>query len=266
MVYHKRSQPRWAVKAPAEIGKTYKNEFKQPGMRRTYSEETILSETSKLSGNSSGDESWSAMYDNAGGAGPSPSAESGRTKLSNTANLFIPHQPVQDSGEQRTRLSSGASMFVPGQLCSQQVVPGFNAQTQPVPMFMPQMVPMDQAMPYMATWPYCDSYMVLENSSWGICPFAVPAIPGAPPESVADECADLPPEPLETVKAEAPGREAQGSYAACRVEKDCKEFGDGRPKDPQFVGSPKSPSNASGRKRWADLSDDDDGSDDPWLQ
>lgn len=244
MVHHKRNQSRWA---PKETNKTYNSEFTKAGIRRTYSEETDLSETSRYSSNSSGDESWSDM---------SPTYQ-GKTKLSGEAAIFVPQQPVQGSGEQRTRLSSGASAFVPGQMMSQQVAPAYTTQMSPSPangpfMLMPQMMPMDQAqmmpldqanvMPHMA--PYYNGYMAQEGCYFGQpsgeCPIAMPVILGTTCE---------PPLPFEAPQActEAPIAPAEQPTHFTSKPNPC---------------TPKA--NASGKSRWADLEDDDE-TEDPWL-
>jgi len=243
MVYHKRTQSRWAAKASAGTNNTYDREFAKPGLHRTYSQDTDLSETGKYSSSSSGDESWSEM--------PSPAA--GTTKLSGEAELFVPQQATQVPGKQRTRLSSGASAFVPGQMASQQMAPAFTAPMPPTPangavIVMPQMMPMDQAnvMPYMAS-----CYMAPDGCYYmaadGMCPVAMPVILGAtpppPPSGVPEAFMEATKEPDPPMQPEKPSAL----------------------KDPQFTGSPKAAPNASGKSRWADLNDDDD-ADDPWLQ
>jgi len=238
MVHQKRlrNQSMWtAVKAPAETNNTYDSEPKKTGMRRTYSEDTDLSETGKVSSNSSGDESWSDA-----------SPCSGKTKLSGGAGLFVPQQSMQGPGEQRTKLSSGASVFVPGQMASQQAPPAYNPQTsQAPPMFMPQMMPMDQGMPYMAPCYYMAAdgcYYMVQDASM-MCPIGMPMMSGA-----AMPLAPLAPqEPTEDPMAE-PAKEIIKPSTV---------------KDPNFIG--KAAANASGKSRWADLDDDDD-ADDPWLQ
>eukprot|EP00746_Dinoflagellata_sp_MGD_P164909 gnl/MRDRNA2_/MRDRNA2_93859_c0_seq1.p1 gnl/MRDRNA2_/MRDRNA2_93859_c0~~gnl/MRDRNA2_/MRDRNA2_93859_c0_seq1.p1 ORF type:complete len:235 (-),score=50.49 gnl/MRDRNA2_/MRDRNA2_93859_c0_seq1:168-872(-) len=234
MVQHKRTQSRWAAKASPGTNNTYSaKEFAKPGLQRTYSQDTDLSDTGNYSHSSSGDESWSEIPSLAN------SPAGGTTKLSGEAELFVPQQPTQVPGKQRTRLSSGASVFVPGQMASQQMAP---MPMQPTPAFigMPQMMPMDQAnvMPYMSPYymgPDGCYYMAVD----GVCPVAMPVISGTaplPPSSGAPEASKEPAPPL-------PLRE-------CSVLKDP---------------SPKAAPNASGKSRWADLNDDDD-ADDPWLQ
>lgn len=231
MVHPKRTQSRWSVKAPAASNNACDSELTKPGMRRSYSEDTDLSETGKISGNSSGDESWSGMSD----------STPAKSKLSGEAGLFIPQQPVQPPlSEQRTRLSSAASVFVPGQMQSQQAAPAFAPQT---PVFMPQMMPVESyASPCFYMAPDGSTWGMPDGSAWGMCPVAMPVISGAPPPvvdtAIPDEESKMPMEPKIEGKTEA--------------------FG------PQSVGSPKPASNASGKTRWADL-DDDDESDNPWL-
>lgn len=240
MVHHKRTQSRWSVKAPAASNNAYDSELTKPGMRRSYSEDTDLSETGKISGNSSGDESWSGMSDST----PTPA----KSKLSGEAGLFIPQQPVQPpSSEQRTRLSSAASVFVPGQMQSQQVAPTYAPQMPQTPVFMPQMM---ESMPYASP---C-FYMAPDGSTWGMCPVAMPVISGAPPPVdvvIPDESSKMPKEPESEAKAESLSPQSVGKP---------------KPAAPKCaLNNPNSPaSNASGKTRWADL-DDEDESDDPWL-
>lgn len=241
MVHYKRTQSRWAVKAPAETDNMYDSEPKKRGICRMDSEETDLSETGNFSSNSSGDESWS---DN------SPS--SSKTKLKCEAGLFVPKQPMHGSGEQRTKLSSGASVFVPGQMVSQQVPPTFSAQMPHAPnMFVPQMMPMDHAMPYMAAYCYMPSdgcYYMVPDASTGIgCPVAMPVIPGASPPCVPFEA------PL-----------AKESGARPAMERAKEHVKPSTIKDPQFTG--KEAASPTGKSRWADLDDDDYEEDNPWLQ
>jgi len=235
MVHHTRTQSWWTVKNPQENNNTYDNERDKLGLRRTYSEETDLSESGKFSGTSSGDESWSDM---------SPS--SGKTKLSREAGLFVPQQPVQASGEQqpqRTKLSSNASVFVPGQMASQ-MAPNFTPQLpQTSPLFMPQMMPMDQGMPCMAPCYYMAPaapdgcyYNVMVPDGSMMCPVAMPVISGESQPPAALEAS--------TVKTEE------------HVMKAGKMPLNERRKDSLVEPS---------KKRWADLEDDDD-SEDPWLQ
>jgi len=208
-------------------------------MRRTYSEETDLSDTGKFCGSSSGDESWSGMSDS-GSVPTTKPVEHSRTKLSGEAGLFVPQQQVQPSSEQRTRLSSGASVFVPGQMTSQQMPPSFAPQMTQTPVFMPQMMPMDTSMQYMAP---C-YYMMSDGPTWGMCPVAMPVTSGADPQFMPSE---LTPDETSNVPAEAVEPATPKIVAM---------------KSPQF-GSPKSLISPS-KSRWADL-DDDDESDDPWL-
>lgn len=230
MVHHNRTRTQswWSVKNPHESNNTYDNEAKKPGMRRTYSEETNLSESKFSSNYSSGDESWSDS-----------SPTSGKTKLSGEAGLFVPQQPKQGSGE-RTKLSSGASVFVPGQMASQ-MTPNFAPHLpQASPMFMPQMVPMDQGMPCVAPCYYMapDGCYYMAPDGCMMCPVAMhPAPSGAAPP--------LAPLPLEApmVPAEEPVEELKKPATPVATIKDSKPKG----------------------KAWADLMDDDD-EEDPWLQ
>lgn len=250
MVHHKRTQSRWAAKATEGTNNTYDKEFAKPGLQRTYSQDTDLSDTGKYSSSSSGDESWSSS--------PANSPAAATTKLSGEAELFVPQQPKQVPGKQRTRLSSGASVFVPGQMASQQMAPAFAAPMQPTPangavIVMPQMMPMDQAnvmpmdqanvMPYMAP-----CYMAPDGCYYmadGMCPVAMPVILGPAPLPAPT---GVPGAFIEATKEPDPPMQL---------------------KDDQFNGSPKAASSvspkASGKSRWADLNDDDD-ADDPWLQ
>lgn len=236
MVHHKHNQSRWAAKASVGTNNTCDSEFAKSGIRRTYSQDTDLSETGKYSSSSSGDESWSEMP-----SLPSTPA-AGKTKLSGEAELFVPQQSTQGPGEGRTRLSSGASVFVPGQMAPPQMAPAF---TTPMP--PPQMMPMDQSnimpyMPYMMAPDGC-YYVAAE----GVCPVAMPVILGAAPLLAPS---GVPEAFTETIKE--PALPMQPEKPATM-------------KDPQFTGSPKAAANASGKSRWADLNDDDD-ADDPWLQ
>jgi hypothetical protein len=252
MVYPKRNQPRWAAKASVGMNNTYDTEVVKPGMRRTYSEDTNLSETGKWSSSSSasGDESWSEM------SSPPMTPAAGKTKLSGEAELFVPQQSAQGPGEQRTRLSSGASVFVPGQMASQQAGPAFSTPMPPMPqasangavMMMPQMTPMDQGnvMPFMA--PY---YMAPDGCYYvaadGVCPVTMPVILGsAPPQAPFG----MPESYTEAIKEPEQPSMTQETPSM---------------KNAPFIGNQKSPSNASGKSRWADLDDDDD-TDNPWLQ
>jgi len=233
---YKRNQSRWSVKAPQETSNAHGSEFTdnklgKPGMRRTYSGETDLSEAGlshARSGSSSGDESWSGMSDSGSVPATKP-VEHSRTKLSGEAGIFVPQQQAQPSPEpQRTRLSSGASVFVPGQMSSQ------------APMFMPQMMPMDTSMQYMAP---C-FYATPDGPSWGMCPVAMPVISGTVPQLVPseltlDEASNVPAEPQKAMEPEDPVS------------------------SPKLTGSPK-PLVSPSKSRWADLDDDDD-ADDPWL-
>jgi len=235
MVQHKRTQSRWAVKAPAETNNSYDSELKKPILRRSYSEETDLSEAGKQSGHSSGDESWSDS-----------SVQGAKTKLSGEAGLFVPQQATQSSAEQRTRLWSGASVFVPGQMPSQQMTPTFApdqmtiGQQMPV-MFMPQMMPMEaQCMPYMAPCYYMAPDGCYYMATDGMCPATMPVISGAAP------CVEAAKQPPVAVFKKEPAKETVKPSTI---------------KDPKFTGSPAS----SPKSRWADL-DDDDEAEDPWLQ
>lgn len=239
MVYHKRTQSRWAANTSLGTNNTYDSEFAKPGIHRTYSEETDLSETGKYSSSSSGDESWSEMSSLPG------TPAMGATKLSREAELFVPQQPAQVPGKQRTRLSSGASVFVPGQMPSQQMTPAFTTPMPPTPangtvILVPQMMPMDQAnvMPYMAPCYMAPDGCYYPVGADSVCPVAMPVILGAAP---------LPPSGV--MEPDPPMQPEEPSVM----------------KDPHFIDSQKAAPNASGKSRWADLNDDDD-ADDPWLQ
>jgi len=244
MVHHKRTPSRWAAKASVGTNNTCDSEFAKSGIRRTYSQDTDLSETGKYSSSSSGDESWSETISLPG----SPAA--GKTKLSGQAEIFVPQQPMQSPGEHRTRLSSGASVFVPGQMTSSQMAPAFTPMPPtPADGYMPQMMPMDQAniMPNMSPMPYIMPDGCYYVAADGMCPVAMPVILGAAPL--------LPPSGVPEVPTEAkmePELPMQPKKPVMM-------------KDPQFTGVPKPAANASGKSRWADLDDDDD-ADDPWLR
>lgn len=254
MVYHKRTQSRWAAKASVGMNNTHDREFVKPGIRRTYSEDTNLSETGKWSSSSSasGDESWSEL------SSPEASPVAGRkTKLSGEAELFVPQQSTQGPGEQRTRLSSGASVFVPGQMASQQVAPAFSAPMGQMPqapvngavMLMPQMAPMDQAnvMQFMAPCYMAPDGCYYVAAADGVCPVTMPVILGGIPQ------------PAPFGMPEASTEAIQEPERPMQLEKPSTM------KDAPCIGNQKTAANTSGKSRWADLDDDDD-LDNPWLQ
>merc|ERR1719161_2694977 len=91
---------------------------------------------------------------------------------------------------------------------------------------MPHMMPMEQAMPYMTP---C-YYMASDGSSWGMCPVAMPVIPGADPPVVPHVAPNMPTDAEKAMTPETPKKDPV--------------------KDPQIVGCLKATSPSSG-KRWA---------------
>jgi len=256
------------------------NEVKKP-IQRSMSEDTCLSEAGRVSGNSSGDESWSDRSS----SGPDTPVDQGKTKLSTNASLFVPLQAEEKStdevpewrkktdeapdwrkkrqtGNQRTNLSSGASVFQPGHgFGSQDGYPQMMSQPQVNPLLSPQVNPymmaQSQANPYMAPcYPAQQYYMAPDGTMWGMCPVAMPVIQGQPPPLMPG---DVPSAPVVQKTTEKPlsGKAAEWSS---RMQAKKNEARPEKPKGPSAIdGGAQSP---SGNKRWADESDDDEAS--PW--